>query len=116
MTTAETRARQVAATKRWAARNPDRLRANWRVQGLRRYGLTPEEYDLMLVLQDGLCAICHRPPTDIKLAVDHDHETGTVRGLLCPSCNNGLGRFRDDPALLTRAADYLKGWPCTNPF
>jgi len=77
-----------------------------------RYGLTPEQHDEMLARQNGLCAICNQPPTGgvraaSRLHVDHDHVTRVVRELLCNSCNNGLGRFRDDPALLRAAADYI---------
>ena len=73
------------------------------------YGLTKAELDLLLA-QNESCAICgtaewggpHKKPN-----VDHDHATGKVRGILCASCNNGLGRFRDDPALLQAAITYL---------
>ena len=81
----------------------------------RKYGITAAEYDAILAAQSGCCAICGLPETltrsdrTMKLAVDHDHATNAVRGLLCADCNNGLGRFRDDPELLRRAADYLEG-------
>lgn len=55
-----------------------------------RYGLTTAQYDQMLDRQDGRCAICRRQPRTKRLAVDHDHETGHVRGLLCDRCNRGL--------------------------
>jgi len=79
------------------------------------YGLTYERYLEMLIAQDYRCAICRKPETVIShrsgvvknLAVDHDHATGTVRGLLCTACNNGLARFRDNPTLLSRAITYL---------
>jgi len=62
----------------------------------------------MLDEQEGVCAICRRPPSAMThLAVDHDHSTGVVRGLLCGACNLGLGNFRDDPDLLWRANQYL---------
>ena len=71
----------------------------------RRYGLTADEADTMLEEQGGLCAICRTAPA---AHVDHDHETGAVRALLCFNCNGGLGQFRDDPGLLHLAAFYLE--------
>jgi hypothetical protein len=71
----------------------------------RRYGVSAEEADLMLVGQDGLCAICWSAPA---AHVDHDHATGAVRALLCFNCNGGLGQFRDDPTVLRAAADYVE--------
>jgi hypothetical protein len=70
----------------------------------RRYGITAEEADAMLEEQGGLCAICKAAPA---VHVDHDHATGGVRSLLCFNCNGGLGQFKDDPALLRAAADYV---------
>lgn len=69
----------------------------------------------MVVAQDGRCAICREEETATargrvrSLAVDHDHETGAVRGLLCSRCNTALGLFRDNPALLLEAIAYLGG-------
>lgn len=77
---------------------------------LKSYGLTEAEYERMWVEQLGVCAICHRPdPTHQNLVVDHDHETGLVRGLLCHPCNTALGIVRDDPEHLTRMVSYLEG-------
>ncbi len=74
----------------------------------RKYGLPTGAYDEKLADQDGVCAICKRVcKTGRGLAVDHDHKTGAVRGLLCSACNNGLGRFDDDAARLLDAAQYL---------
>jgi hypothetical protein len=73
-----------------------------------RYGITIEEYDQLLVLQEGVCAICKKSCTSGKrLAVDHDHESGIVRGLLCRKCNRGIGLFHDSLELLQSAANYL---------
>ena len=73
------------------------------------YGIPVERYDEMLKQQNGLCAICHNSPGPLKkLVVDHDHATGYVRGLLCESCNFGLGQFRDNPTNLLNAVKYLK--------
>ncbi|MCZ2839056.1 endonuclease domain-containing protein [Modestobacter sp. VKM Ac-2985] len=71
----------------------------------RRYGISAEEADLMLVDQGGVCAICAKAPA---AHVDHDHDSGAVRSLLCFNCNGGLGQFRDDPALLRVAARYVE--------
>lgn len=74
----------------------------------KKFGLTVEQYDEMLAAQGGGCAICGRPPRDdISLHVDHDHESGRVRGLTCFRCNNALGDFNDDPTLLASASAYL---------
>jgi hypothetical protein len=80
-----------------------------------RYGITLIEYKEMLEQQNGVCAICGEPETAKKrnsdeprlLAVDHDHETGEIRGLLCTGCNQGLGSFRDSVYNLNAAARYL---------
>jgi hypothetical protein len=65
-------------------------------------------YEAMLTSQGGVCAICGRPPSEKRrLAVDHDHATGAVRGLLCVPCNQALGRFQDSPDVLAAAAMYV---------
>ncbi len=78
---------------------------------VRRYGLTVEEFREMRARQADLCAICGGPWrgwNGQNPHIDHCHETGRVRGLLCASCNSAIGRFGDNPALLRRAADYLE--------
>lgn len=66
----------------------------------------------MAIRQGGRCAICRREPEQgRRLAVDHDHATGEVRGLLCKACNTALGMFRDDVASLARAIGYLADPP-----
>lgn len=76
------------------------------------YGLTVDEYERMDEAQGGRCAICGgnsaRSDGDGRLVVDHAHETGAVRDLLCNLCNTGLGAMRDDPAILLAAIEYLK--------
>jgi hypothetical protein len=82
----------------------------------KRFGITPEQYDWMLQAQGGICAICGQEETApyIKdgrsrhLAVDHDHKTRVLRGLLCRSCNTGLGSFGDDIPRLRSAIRYLE--------
>lgn len=72
------------------------------------YGITLEDYNKMLAMQSGVCMICGQEESNGKrLAIDHDHKTGAVRGLLCNHCNIGLGKFFDDPSLLTAAINYL---------
>lgn len=111
-------------TRKWQQENLGRYRAKqekYRLDGRKRvsnrksylkrtYNLTIEEYDEMLAAQGGVCCICGRAPTEgISLYVDHDHETGEIRGITCFRCNNALGDFNDDPALLLRAYEYLLG-------
>jgi hypothetical protein len=89
----------------------------WKEYGRRsllkhRYGITTDDYDTMLVEQNGVCAICKVNTaggrgSESKLAVDHDHTTGKVRGLLCGMCNQGIGMFKDDVFLLEKAINYL---------
>lgn len=112
-------------TKDWKLRNSDKVksaRKTWYIDHkqselskakayslLWRYGLTPEEYIEILVSQGGVCKICGNPPSGrFSLSVDHDHETGKVRGLLCGNCNFAIGLMRDNPALLRKSAQYLE--------
>lgn len=109
--------------REWAKANPERVAAQaeaYRASGRkktsdrksylkRKYGITIEKYEAMLALQGGGCAICgRRPRPDIALHVDHDHETGEIRGLLCFPCNNFLGDIEDDLQRLRAAAEYLE--------
>ena len=74
-----------------------------------KYGINLDEFNELKAQQNDVCAICAEPCTlKPRLSVDHDHTTGKLRGLLCDSCNNGLGRFKDNPKLLSKAAEYLK--------
>lgn len=80
---------------------------------MREFGISSKIFDQMVQAQGGGCAVCGTPVGSmrngkpLRLAVDHDHHTGAVRGILCSNCNNGLGRFKDDPDLLRRAAEYI---------
>ena len=75
----------------------------------KKFGITLEDYNQMFADQEGHCAICgvHQLDVSLTFAVDHDHKTGEVRGLLCRHCNVGLGHFRDDTTLLAKAIAYL---------
>jgi hypothetical protein len=109
--TPEQKARQREYTRRWQRNNAERTKATRVRRELRkRYGLTPEDYERMRTEQNGACPICMRPFEDRPRAVhvDHCHTTGRVRGLLCESCNLGIGKFRDCPDSLRRAAEYIE--------
>ena len=77
-----------------------------RAQLSRKYGMTEENFHAMYDAQGGRCAICRCQLS--PACVDHDHSTGVVRGLLCSSCNKGLGFFNDDTRLLAYALVYLE--------
>jgi len=88
--------------------NVERRRAlSWRAC-LKKFGITEDDYNKMFESQLGLCAICHKPEAEIKLAVDHDHDTGRIRGLLCKKCNMGIGLLGDNPDTLATALLYLR--------
>lgn len=77
-----------------------------------QYGLEPGQYDRILEAQGRRCAICRGRPISVRLAVDHDHSHGSVRGLLCSRCNHELlGAAHDSPRLLLRALAYLLAPP-----
>ena len=106
-----------AATQKWAAKNAEHVAAHARSKHLNNtYGISPEEYAKRLAAQNGLCAICRQPESSthwkgkrMMLHIDHDHATGEVRGLLCHSCNTGIGLLQESPALLLAAHAYLTG-------
>lgn len=75
---------------------------------VRRFGITLVVYEKLFLAQKGLCAICGGEEKNKTLAVDHDHITGKIRGLLCGSCNPAIGFLKDSPELALRAAEYLK--------
>jgi hypothetical protein len=93
----------------WYRRNPDKVHE----RGLKRTSggtFTLIDYEIMLAEQGGCCAICETPVAEArngKLDLDHDHDTGEIRGLLCHRCNTAIGLLRDDPALAERVAIYL---------
>ena len=81
----------------------------WAQRIRNKYGLTVEAYSVALESQNGLCAICGDPPEKGKrLRVDHHHQAGAVRGLLCDRCNTGIGLLRDDPDIIEAAMNYVK--------
>jgi len=98
----------AAAKRRYRRGEPGRTKAVLRERRKRieQYGLTVDDYAAMLIEQAGLCSLCGEP---MKMPhLDHDHETGFVRGLLCARCNLGLGYFKDSEELLQAALVYLR--------
>jgi hypothetical protein len=90
-------------------KNPEKRVRLTRAATLRVYGLTTEDYDRMCREQQGLCAICHRPPKEGKhLSVDHRHLTGKVRQLLCRNCKTGIENFDENTEFLKSAIVYLE--------
>lgn len=81
------------------------------------YGLTAEQYDMLLAAQGGRCAICRAKPKSKRLAVDHDHRTGAVRGLLCSRCNHDLmGAAWDSRAMFTAGWHYMNTPPASGAW
>lgn len=77
-----------------------------KAMNLKKFGLTLEDFETMVESQGGACAICSGIPD--QLCVDHCHDTGKVRGLLCHRCNRGIGLLRDNPNILRKAATYVE--------
>jgi hypothetical protein len=111
---------EIARVLEWQAANPERVKASRRKRNaarrseireatlVRKYGITQGDYEMLLATQGGTCAICRRRPAQgTSLHVDHDHETGAVRGLLCFRCNGGGGQFGEDEERLLVAAGYF---------
>lgn len=74
---------------------------------LKRYGLSQDQFERLLLDQNGLCKICGQKDADRELAIDHCHATGRIRGLLCQKCNTALGLFKDNIELLRKSIIYL---------
>lgn len=110
--TPERIAKSRERAKHWQARHPRSSKKN----NLKaRHGMALEEYEAMVVAQKGVCAICQCEDRDIvkrsgkrrELAVDHCHDTGVVRSLLCGDCNRALGLVRESPVILAKMISYL---------
>lgn len=104
---------KVAYYREWRRKNPDGSR---RSQLVKKYGITLAQYYEMLAAQDGKCAICGEAGSRFqkangknvrRLSVDHNHETGKVRKLICNDCNVGIGAFQEDTERMKMAIDYL---------
>ncbi len=95
-----------ARARRYAKTHP----GAWRKHLLKKkYGMTPEEYDALLKMQKGRCAVCRKKHniSGRRLFVDHDHKTKRVRGLLCYACNTAAGMLKDSPKLAKKLEGYL---------
>jgi hypothetical protein len=103
-----------ARVKDWRTKNPERVKANrqrYKPISQKRnrnleYGLSDEQYLELLASQDGCCLICGL--NNKRLVIDHCHKTGIVRGILCHSCNSGIGMLQDDPEIIKMALWYLE--------
>lgn len=102
---------QKEAKQKRLAEDYEGTRSKERRHNLKRvFGMSLEEYAIRLQTQQGVCAICGGLcKSGRRLAVDHNHTTGKIRDLLCGNCNGGLGKFQDNPELLIKAVNYLKG-------
>ena len=108
--------------KKWAAKHKEHLRSydrkryrddpnKWERHIRAKYGIAPADFEEMLVSQGGVCAICESSSPGKghkRFNIDHDHKTGEVRGLLCWPCNTGIGKLKDSPERLRKAADYIE--------
>ena len=102
-----TREKRIQAVKTHYLKNRDRIRGKmWARQIVEKYGITPAEFESMA--QNG-CQICglKKHSHNRRLHIDHCHDTGKVRGVLCNGCNTGIGGFRDDPEIMRKAIAYL---------
>lgn len=96
--------------KQYYQANKERVLKDTRRNKLKRkYGITPEGYEIMFKKQKGVCAVCSKPQAGTSsLRVDHCHDTGLIRGLLCHKCNAGIGMLGDRSPNVVKAAAYLK--------
>lgn len=113
--------KEIERVKQWQRRNPERVadyQRRYRAENKmaireghlrRKFAMTIEDYEAMLVAQGGACAICLEPPNaGESLHVDHHEGRGGVRGILCVRCNNALGQLREDLESAQRAVEYLE--------
>ena len=107
--------RQDKSSKKWYFKNKqkaDRKSKDWSLR--RDFDITIEDYENILKNQNNKCALCEKSETIkrngkiLSLAVDHDHRTGKIRGLLCFHCNTAIGKFKDDIGLLLKTISYLQ--------
>lgn len=96
-------------SKKWKKLHPEKQSILQRKLNLKyKWGITFMEYEVMLGAQGGACAICRKVPDGKYLAIDHDHRTGKIRGLLCSKCNTALGSLKEDPESIMRMLAYVR--------
>lgn len=109
----EKRKTNAKRSREWLKANPRKAKST---KLFKKFSITIEQYDAFNKKNGGRCHIClkperiidHRTKKQRALAVDHDHETGLIRGLLCANCNRAIGMLNEDPNVLREAADYLE--------
>ena len=114
MTLGYTKEQKAEYMRDYRRANPEKFRD---LELRKRFGISAAEYDSMLEKQKGVCQICSQPETKVdhrtklprRLAVDHCHKTGKVRGLLCSDCNTAIGLLKDDIDLMQKAIEYVSG-------
>jgi hypothetical protein len=97
--------------KKYRVKNRDVILKKQKEYQFSKYGMTEHDYKVLLKSQEGSCAICSGTTTaksQYRMPIDHCHETGTVRGILCHHCNTGLGQFKDSIDSLKKAIEYLE--------
>lgn len=98
-------------SKDYRQKNSDAVRMGVKMAVYKKLGLkiNKEQYQNLYAIQNGYCAICekHRSTQKKDLSLDHDHNTGQIRGFLCDNCNTALGKFKDDTSLLLKAIEYI---------
>jgi hypothetical protein len=107
----EIRAKRAAAERARRAGNPEKAREATQRRRCRKYGISLEDYGRLLTKQRGKCAICRTKNPAGRYGewqIDHDHETGQVRGLLCNNCNHAIGLLKEDLEVLAAALAYVK--------
>ena len=100
-----------AYRKKYNQEHRKKARLQWRKKVCEeKYGISFEEYSEMLSAQNGCCAICGKHESKLKksLCIDHDHNTGTVRGLLCTNCNRAISFFEDNIEIIKKAVEYFR--------
>lgn len=104
--TPENREKARKKTREWYKLNKDKAKDT---RFKKKYNISLEDWDHMFEVQGGRCAICktHQADLEKSLCVDHDHDTGEVRGLLCHTCNRALGLLKDRKDILLAAVEYL---------